>query len=154
MKFDTYNKEIDIKDLIGINTEYYYDKYKKYKEVGKYPSLNPHALLVSPFWCIYRKMIWTGAGILCIQIILLMLAKIIFNPIWIGLFILSFGINVYFGYFGNCIYFKNLDKLKKQGDNVDKKHRHKFMNDKAGADMHIVVCWVIAAILITMLALA
>ncbi|WAW15717.1 DUF2628 domain-containing protein [Peptostreptococcus equinus] len=154
MKLESYRKEIEIKDLFEKNTDYYYEKYKKYKEIGKYPSLNLYALILTPFWCIYRKMIWTGAGIIGIQLILLMLAKIFMTPMWIGIFVLSLGINLYFGYFGNCIYFKNLDKLVKQGNNIEVKYRHKFINDKAGVDMHITICWVIVTVLMTLLALS
>ena len=59
MSFKSYNKKIEIKDLVGKNyNEYYKNVFDIFEEEGKVKIFNLPALVFTPYWFIYRKMIF------------------------------------------------------------------------------------------------
>ena len=81
-------------------------------------------MILAPYWYIYRKMVLQGASIIGLQVILAMVASVMRQPLWIGIYILSFGLYVRAGFYGVHDYYKHVNKLKKQGDEVAGKFRH------------------------------
>lgn len=153
MKFDVYDKKIEIKDLVGKNYDYYKPIFEIFESGTEKKYFNKNAMLSAPYWLIYRKMVAHGAVIIGIQIILLMLAFTLKSPIFAVAFALSFLEYVRVGFYGNYSYYKKIKKLKEYGDNVEVKYRHKFVNDKSGVDLQITIAWIIGTIIITIIAL-
>nr|WP_314278035.1 DUF2628 domain-containing protein [uncultured Peptostreptococcus sp.] len=142
LKFESYAKEIDRKDLIEKNVDYYELIFKSFDRGGEKRVFNIYALLLTPYWYIYRKMLLQGCIIIAIQVLLAMVVSVIRQPLWIGLFLLSFTLYIRAGFYGIYDYYKHINKLKIQGDEVDVKYRHKFVSDKSGVDSYIAACWV------------
>lgn len=153
MKFDVYDKKIEIKDLVDKNYDYYKPIFDIFEEGGDKKYFNRYAMFFAPYWLIYRKMVAHGAAIIGVQIILLMLTFTLKSPLFGAVFALSFLEYVRVGFYGNYSYFKKIKKLKEYGDGVAIKYRHKFVNDKSGVDIQITIAWVIGTIIIAIIAL-
>jgi len=153
MRYETFEKPIEEKDLVAKNYEEYYrplfDNFRK----GEKKSFNIWALLISPYWYIYRRMVSHGALVIGAQIMLLMLAYVTKKPLFVALLCLSFLEYIRAGFYGNYDYYKKVQSNLEFGNTVDLKYRHKFVNDKSGTDLQIAIAWVFGSIAIAYLAL-
>ncbi len=141
------------KDFVGKNYEYYEPYFKEFENGGKKSSFNISALLVAPYWYIYRKMTFTGAFIVGIQVILATLAYFLKSPLWIGIYIASFLLYVRAAFYGNFDYYKRIQNLIKDSNNIDDKFKERFLKDKSSVDVYMTICWIVGSIIIYIFAL-
>lgn len=153
MKYETFEKPIEEKDLVAKNYEEYYKPIFDQIRKGDKKSFNLWAMLVSPYWYIYRKMVSHGALVIGAQIMLLMLSYVTKKPLFIGLLCLSFLEYVRAGFYGNYDYYKSIQSKVEFGNTVELKYRQKYINDKSGVDLQIAIAWVFGSIAIGYIAL-
>lgn len=146
------NRKITEKELVGKNYQYFEPLFEEFKKNNN-RSWNLPALIIAPYWYIYRKMTYTGALIIGIQVILATLAYFLRTPVWICLYVLSFLIYVRTAFYGNHDYYKRIMSLKKESESIDDKYKDRFLKDKSGVDVYMTVCWIVGSILIYILAL-
>lgn len=153
MRYETFEKPIEEKDLVGKNYEEYYKPIFDQFRNGEKKSFNLWAMLISPYWYIYRRMVYHGALVIGIQIMLLMLAYVTKKPLLIGLFCLSFLEYIRSGFYGNYAYYKKIQSNVEFGNTVESKYKQKYINDKSGVDLQIAIAWVFGSIAIGYIAL-
>lgn len=115
-EFKTVMKKYDTSDIldqempeyIGTKAEYYMSQFGQLKMNKKYNSWNWSAFLISPFWCMYRKMYVQGGVILAISFLLAVIG---------GAFstIISWGMWAVIGIFANYFYMYDLEKRIRNG---------------------------------------
>ncbi len=98
-------------------------------------------------------MVFTGAFIVGIQIILAIPAYFLKTPVWIALYLATFLLYVRAAFYGNFDYYKRIENLKKDSNNIDDKFKDKFLKDKSGVDVYMTVCWIIGTIILYAFAL-
>lgn len=147
------NRKITEKEFVGKNYEYYEPFFREFEKRGKMRTLNLPSLFIAPYWYIYRKMTFTGAFIIGIQVVLATLAYFLRTPLWIGIFIASFLLYVRAAFYGNYDYYKRIQDLKKDSNNIDDKFKERFLKDKSGVDVYMTVCWIVGSIIIYAFAL-
>lgn len=146
------NRVITVKELVGKKYDYYEDIFKSF-EKGEKKHFNIYALLFAPYWYVYKKMIFTGIGIIGLQVILATLAYFLPNPITIGLYALSFLLYLKAGFYGEYDYYKNVMSNKKFSESIDDKFKDRFVKDKSGDDIYMMICWLVGSIIIYVVAL-
>lgn len=147
------NIKISEKEFVGKNFEYYEPLFKDFEKNGKKRTFNLPSLFIAPYWYIYRKMTFIGAFIIGIQVILATLAYFLRTPLWIGVYIASFLIYLRTAFYGNYDYYKRIQDLKKDSNNIDDKFKDRFLKDKSGVDVYMTVCWIVGSIIIYAFAL-
>lgn len=147
------NIKISEKDFVGKNYDYYQVQFIDFEKNGKKSTFNLPALLVAPYWYIYRKMTFTGAFIVGVQVILATLAYFLKTPLWIAIYIASFLLYVRAAFYGNFDYYKRIQNLKKDSNNIDDKFKDRFLKDKSGVDVYMTICWIVGSIIIYAFAL-
>ena len=149
------NNKIKIteKEFVGKNYEYYEPIFKEFESKGKVRTSNVSALIVAPYWYVYRRMTFKGAFIIGIQVILATLAYFLRTPLWIGAFIASFLLYVRAFFYGNYDYYKRIKSLKNDSNFIDDKFKERFKKDKSGVDVYMTLCWIVGSIIIYALAL-
>ena len=105
--------------LIGKNTEYYVPKFNEMTAQNKKTSWNWCACLFGSYWLFYRKMYVPGAVMLTYSLLMNIISsgfRDAQDMAVFGLFqgLLSIGIWVCMGLFGNYIYMKHIEKKKQE----------------------------------------
>ncbi len=98
----------EMPEYIGTKVEYYMAQFGQLKMSKKYNSWNWAAFLLSPFWCLYRKMFVQGGVILAISFLL----AVIGGPFSL---VISFGMWAVVGVFANYFYMYDLEKRIAKG---------------------------------------
>lgn len=146
--------KIEVKDLVNQNyNEYYKDAFEKFDNNEMSIVFNKAALLAGPFWFLYRKMVFNGAIIVFIQVMLATVAYALKTPLWMSLYVLSYGLFVLSGMYGTKLYYKRVKGLVEQSKSIDKKYLGKFLDDKSGVDRYLTGCWIGGTIAIYYIAL-
>lgn len=98
----------EMPEFIGTKAEYYMTQFGQLKMNKKYNSWNWVAFLISPFWCLYRKMYVQGGIILGISFLLSLIGGIFAT-------IISWGMWAVVGVFANYFYMYDLEKRIRNG---------------------------------------
>ena len=98
----------EMPEYIGTKAEYYMSQFGQLKMNKKYSSWNWAAFLISPFWCMYRKMYVQGGVILGISFLLAVIG---------GAFstIISWAMWAVIGIFANYFYMYDIEKRIRNG---------------------------------------
>lgn len=122
---------------IGRKSDYYLGQFTALKSQKKYNSWNWFAFLLSPFWCLYRKMYIPGAVILGVDFILALIG---------GRFsgILSIIIATLVGIFANYFYMYDLEQKMTMGKNLSEFQKSQYI--KLHGDTSVIIPLVTAVI--------
>ena len=100
------------------------------KEHKKYNSWNTFAFLISPFWCMYRKMYIAGGVLLGIDFILSIIGGAISA-------ILGLAIAVLVGIFGNYYYMYDLEQRIARGKGLEGAQKQNYIEQKGDTNVSI-----------------
>ena len=131
-------------DLIVENTQYYNKKFYDMDSKNSKVSWNWAAFLISPLWCIYRKMYILAAA--------MFITPAIFTSIlgfW-GTF-LAWGGYVAFGLFANFLYREHLKKIKDFASHISEPAKSKYLKSHTGAEMGKAAIICVIACVVTIL---
>lgn len=126
------------------NTEYYNRKFREMDAHGSKTSWNWAAFLISPLWCIYRKMYVHAAA-------LFIIASLLGKIGWIGPLVCLAGYAV-FGVYANHIYREYLKKVTDFASHISEPAKSQYLSTHTGADMNkatliSVIAVIVAALL-------
>ena len=110
----------ELEQYVGSQKEYYLGVFSSLKSQKKYNSWNWFAFLISPFWCLYRKMFVPGAVILGIDFVLAFIGGTVAT-------ILSLGIAVVVGIFANYFYMYDLEQRMNKGKNLPEPQKSQYI---------------------------
>ncbi|MBQ8831210.1 MAG: DUF2628 domain-containing protein [Oscillospiraceae bacterium] len=111
------------------NTDFYNRKFRDMDTGNSKASWNWAAFLISPFWCIYRKMYVHAAALFIAASLLSGLLG------WIGTVLCWAGYAV-FGVFANHLYRDYLKKVTDFASHVSEPAKSKYLAARTGADMN------------------
>lgn len=120
----------EIERYIGSKKEYYLEVFNVLKSQKKYISWNWCAFLISPFWCLYRKMYIQGAVILGIDFVLTLIGGVFSS-------ILSIAVAAVIGVFANYFYMYDLEQRMAKGKNLQEPQKSQFIEQKADTNVTI-----------------
>ena len=121
--------------FIGQNTEYYLPLFRKFQDQNKNTSWNWAAFILTPFWCIYRKMYGIGVGVFAAVILLNFLSYFGTVLVWTG--------RIIFGIFANYIYYKQISQKTDEYTRLQEAYATEYMNKNSGVSNGSVVFVVI-----------
>ncbi len=122
--------DAELGDYIGSKQDYYLKEFSILKEQKKYNSWNTFAFLISPFWCMYRKMYIAGGVLLGIDFILSIIGGAISA-------ILGLAIAVLVGIFGNYYYMYDLEQRIARGKGLEGAQKQNYIEQKGDTNVSI-----------------
>ena len=135
----------EMPEYIGIKTEYYMSQFEQLKMNKKYNSWNWAAFLISPFWCMYRKMYLQGGVILGIALLL----AIIGGPFSS---IITWGMWAVVGIFANYFYMYDIEKRISKGKMLQgmakNNYIQKYGNVNASMPAVVAVIYVLICVIL------
>ena len=120
----------ELGDYIGSKKEYYLNEFSTLKSQNKYNSWNTFAFLISPFWCMYRKMYIPGAVILGIDFILAIIGGAVSG-------ILAIAVAVLVGIFANYFYMYDLEQRIAKGKGLSGTQKAVYLEQKGDTNATI-----------------
>lgn len=105
---------------IGSKADYYMPQFGQLKMSKKYSSWNWFAFLISPFWCMYRKMYVQGGVILGISFLLSIIGGVFSQFI-------SWGMWAVVGVFANYFYMYDLEKRIEKGRTLPEPQKSQYI---------------------------
>ena len=110
----------ELAKYIGSKSDYYLNVFGSLKSTNKYNSWNWFAFLISPFWCMYRKMYIPGGIILAIDFVLAMIGGVFTS-------ILALGIAVVVGLFANYFYMYDVEQRMNKGKALQEPQKSQYV---------------------------
>lgn len=117
--------------FVGNNQSYYVAKWKMMKRTGSKVSWNWSSFLMNTYWLMYRKLYVVAVIKFVIDIILSMLGTL-------GT-VVSLGLWVCMGLFGNYLYFQNMEKCLQEAELLNEGKRAVYLSKKGGTTIVPVV---------------
>lgn len=122
----------ELGDYIGTKRNYYLNQFAALKSQKKYSSWNLCAFLVSPLWCMYRKMYIPGAVILGINFLLSMMGGFLS---WV----LTLALAIAVGIFANYFYMYDLEQRIAKGKLLPELQKRAYLDQKGGVNAAVPV---------------
>lgn len=116
---DVIDPEISL--YIGSKSEYYIDRFTQLKQQKKFISWNWFAFIISPFWCLYRKLYIPGIIILMLDVVLLLIGGAFSS-------VLSIIIAVAAGLSANYFYMYDLERRMEEGKNLPEQQKIQYID--------------------------
>ncbi len=132
--------------LIGRNRRYYLTRFRAMQERRSAVSLNLSALLLGPFWLLYRKMQFLG--------LILLLAE--FTPLYVHSFLflgVILAIAAVLGLFGNDIYRWKIERVVRKNQAAAPEWKHGYLQIIGGTSL-VPIFLALALCVLSALALA
>lgn len=127
----------DVEALIGEKQVYYVTQFKKAKANTNHITWNWTAFFFAPFWLMYRKMYAYGAAVFAVNLIILLTGVT-------ALQVLSTGLSVAAGLFGNYIYMLWLEKKAAQARMLSDSGKMSFIKSNSGVNLKVAILSVVA----------
>lgn len=131
----------ELGSYVGSKKEYYMNEFVTLKNQKGYTSWNTFAFLISPFWCLYRKIYVPGGVILGLDFVLFLIGG------WFsGIICLAVAFAV--GVFANYFYMYDLEKRIAKGKNMQERVKQQYIKQWSGTNTTIPI---VAAIIYSLL---
>lgn len=135
----------ELERYIGSKKAHYLSVFTQLKSQKKYNSWNWFAFLISPFWCLYRKMYIAGGVLLGLDFILALIGGAVSSILVIGIAVLA-------GIFADYFYMYDLEQRIAKGKNLPEPQKSQYIVQKGDVNATIpavaaVICVLICVIL-------
>ncbi|MDE6636591.1 MAG: DUF2628 domain-containing protein [Lachnospiraceae bacterium] len=115
---------------IGSKKEYYMEEFNTLKNNKQYTSWNWFAFLISPFWCMYRKLYIPGGIILGVEFVMALIGASFSGLVSIALAIVT-------GLFGNYYYMYFLEQKMNKGKGLAGFQKEQYIEQHGGVNVTI-----------------